>query len=86
MYNEIDGCSKELAVISYKLGLTLGERFWDDLTLDPPTKLPDIMVHIERYARLENDVKLVERLEAMTSRRESSTWHHKKVQRSAKGR
>ncbi|GFS46134.1 hypothetical protein Acr_00g0100320 [Actinidia rufa] len=38
-YNEIEECFEELAVASYKLGLTLGERLWKNLTLDPPTDL-----------------------------------------------
>ena len=28
LYNEIKRCSKELAVVSYKLGLTLDEKLW----------------------------------------------------------
>ena len=29
--------------------------------MDPPADLPDLMAHIERYARLEDDAKYVER-------------------------
>ena len=36
LYNEIDGCSEKLAVVSYELTLTPEEMLWDDLTLDPP--------------------------------------------------
>ena len=32
-FNEVKECSEEFAVASYKLGLTLGERIWEDLTL-----------------------------------------------------
>ena len=35
MYNEIEECSKELAVVSYKLKITLGYKFWKDLMLNP---------------------------------------------------
>ena len=35
MYNEIEECSEELVVASYKLGLTLGERLWENLTFNP---------------------------------------------------
>ena len=38
-YNEIEECSEELAVASYKLKLTLGEGLWENLTLDPTTDL-----------------------------------------------
>ena len=38
-YNEIEECSEELAVASYKLGLTLGKRLWENVTLNPPTDL-----------------------------------------------
>ncbi|GFS40881.1 hypothetical protein Acr_00g0071010 [Actinidia rufa] len=47
IYNEIEECSEELAVPSYKLGLTLGERLWENLTLDPPTDLWDLMSRFE---------------------------------------
>ena len=39
LYNEIDGCSEELIVLSYKLRLMPEEKLWDDLTLKPPTEL-----------------------------------------------
>ncbi|GFY96793.1 hypothetical protein Acr_11g0010990 [Actinidia rufa] len=56
-YNEIEECSEELAVVSYKLGLTLRERLWENLTLDPPINLRDLMSRVEMFARLEDDVK-----------------------------
>ena len=45
-------------MVSYKLGLTLGEKLCDDLTL-PPTDLQDLMSPMEMYARLEDDVRQV---------------------------
>ena len=36
LYNEIDGCSEKLAVVSYELTLTPEEMLWDDLPVDPP--------------------------------------------------
>ena len=39
LYNEIEGCLEELAVVSYTLGLSLSEKLWDNLTLNPPTDL-----------------------------------------------
>ncbi|GFZ01023.1 hypothetical protein Acr_14g0006580 [Actinidia rufa] len=55
--NRIEDCSKELAIASYKLGLALGERLWENLTLDPPINLQDLMFRVEMFARLEDDVK-----------------------------
>ena len=49
MYKEIEECSKELAVASYKLGLTLGERLWENLMLNPPTDLQDLMSRVEIF-------------------------------------
>ncbi|GFY96858.1 MICOS complex subunit, putative [Actinidia rufa] len=49
---------EEFVVVSYKLGLTLREKLFDDLTLDPTTKLPDLMARVEKYARLEDDSNL----------------------------
>ena len=39
IYNEIEEFSKELVVVNYKLRTIPGEKLWDDLTLNPPTKL-----------------------------------------------
>ncbi|GFZ18263.1 hypothetical protein Acr_27g0000020 [Actinidia rufa] len=59
-YNEIEKCSKELAVANYKLGLTSGERYWEDLTLNPLADLRDPMSQVEMFARLEDDVRQAE--------------------------
>ncbi|XP_057506017.1 uncharacterized protein LOC130789309 [Actinidia eriantha] len=56
-YNEIEECSEESAVASYKLGLTPEERLWENLTLNPPTDLRDLMSRVKMFARLEYDVK-----------------------------
>ncbi|GFS32006.1 hypothetical protein Acr_00g0020340 [Actinidia rufa] len=45
-YNEIEECSKELVVASYKLGLTPGKRLWENLTLNPLTDLWDLMSQV----------------------------------------
>ena len=57
MYNEIEECSEELAVASYKLGLTSREKLWKNLTLDPPIDLQDLLSRVKMFARLEDDVK-----------------------------
>ncbi|GFZ09797.1 hypothetical protein Acr_21g0003960 [Actinidia rufa] len=38
-YNETEERFEELAVVSYKLGLTPGEKLWEDPMLNPPTDL-----------------------------------------------
>ncbi|GFY93944.1 hypothetical protein Acr_09g0003900 [Actinidia rufa] len=55
-YNEIEEYSKALAVVSYKVGLTPGERIWKDLSLSPSVDLLDLMFWVEMFARLEDDV------------------------------
>ena len=60
MYTEIKGYSEELAVVSYKLGLTPGKKLWDDLMLNSLTDLWDLMSRVQMYARLEDDVKQAE--------------------------
>ena len=56
MNNEIEKCSKELVVVSYKLRLTSGEKLWEDLMLNPLVDLRYLMSQIEMFARLEDDV------------------------------
>ncbi|GFY91144.1 hypothetical protein Acr_07g0013400 [Actinidia rufa] len=50
LYNEIEDYSKELAVFNYKLGLSSGKKLYDDLTLNPPINLQDLMTRVEIYA------------------------------------
>ena len=57
IYNEIEECSEELVVASYKLGLILRERLWKNLTLDPLTDLRDLMSRVKMFAQLEDDAK-----------------------------
>ena len=55
-YNEIEECSKELVVSSYKLGLALGKRPWEYLTLNPPADLWDRMSWVKMFVRLEDEI------------------------------
>ena len=57
-----------MAVVSYKLGLTLGERLWKNLTLNHSTKLQDLMSQVEMFAWLEDDVKQAEKVARITTR------------------
>ncbi|GFS30539.1 hypothetical protein Acr_00g0012510 [Actinidia rufa] len=70
-YNEIEECSEEMAVASYKLGLAPGDRLWENLTLDPPTGLWDLMSRVEMFARLEDDVRESEKTEGKVGRGEA---------------
>ncbi|XP_057481985.1 uncharacterized protein LOC130768895 [Actinidia eriantha] len=76
-YNEIEECSEEMAVASYKLGLAPGDRLWENLTLDPPTDLRDLMSQVEMFARLEDDVRQAERTEGKVSHSEVSVKKRK---------
>ncbi|GFY92772.1 GPI-anchored adhesin-like protein, putative [Actinidia rufa] len=64
-------CSEEMAVASYKLGLSPGDRLWENLTLDPPTGLRDLMSRVEMFARLEDDVRESEKSEGKLGRGEA---------------
>ncbi|GFS42555.1 hypothetical protein Acr_00g0080510 [Actinidia rufa] len=55
---------------SYKLGLTPGERLWENSTLDPPTDLRDLMSCVEMFAQLEDDVKQAKKVIGTSSRSE----------------
>ncbi|GFY95201.1 hypothetical protein Acr_10g0005860 [Actinidia rufa] len=57
LYSEIEQCSEELAIASYNLGLTSSEKLWDDLMVNSPAKLQDLLTRVEMYARLEEDVE-----------------------------
>ncbi|GFS30010.1 hypothetical protein Acr_00g0009670 [Actinidia rufa] len=76
-YNEIEECSEEMAVASYKLGLSSGDRLWRNLTLDPPTSLQDLMSRVEMFARLEDDVRESEKAEGKLGRAEASVKRRK---------
>ncbi|GFY94695.1 hypothetical protein Acr_10g0000800 [Actinidia rufa] len=71
-YNEIEECSEEMAVASYKLGLAPGDRLWENLTLDPPTDLRDLMSRVEIFARLEDNVRQAEKTEGKVGHREAT--------------
>ena len=67
LYNRIEECSKELDVVSYRLGLTLREKLWEELILSPPTNLRDLMTQVEMFAWLKDDVLQAERATGSSS-------------------
>ncbi|GFZ02249.1 hypothetical protein Acr_15g0008570 [Actinidia rufa] len=72
-YTEIEECSEEMAVASYKLGLAPGDRLWENLALDPPTDLRDLMSRVEMFARLEDEVRQAEKAEGRVGRGEAES-------------
>ncbi|GFY97538.1 hypothetical protein Acr_12g0000790 [Actinidia rufa] len=68
IYNEIEECSEEMAVASYKLGLAPRDRLWENLMLDPLTGLRDLMSRVEMFARLEDDVRQAEKTKGKVGR------------------
>ncbi|GFZ14402.1 hypothetical protein Acr_24g0005920 [Actinidia rufa] len=75
-YNEIEKCSEEMAVASYKLGLAPRDRLWENLTR-PPTGLRDLMSWVEMFTRLEDDVRQVEKIEGKVGRNEAPVKRQK---------
>ena len=58
-------------MVIYKLGMTPGEKLSEDLMLNLPTDLRDLMMRFEMFARLEEDVRQDERAMGSSSRGES---------------
>ena len=54
-------------MVSYKFGLTLGEKLWKDLPLNPSTNLQDLMSRMEMFSWLEDDVRQAERASGSSS-------------------
>ena len=79
LYNEIKECSEELAVVSYKLELTLGEKLWEDMTLNPPADLRNLMTQLEMFARLEDDVKQAKWATGSSFQGDSSFKKHREI-------
>ncbi|XP_057461870.1 uncharacterized protein LOC130752096 [Actinidia eriantha] len=77
IYNEIEEYSEEMAVASYKLKLAPGDRLWENLTLDPPNGLRNLMSWVEMFARLKDDVRQAEKTESKTSRDETQAKRRK---------
>ena len=59
-----------MGVASYKDRLTPGKRLWENLMLNPPTDLQDLISWVEMLARLEDDVKQAKKAIGTTARGE----------------
>ncbi|GFY80910.1 hypothetical protein Acr_01g0007190 [Actinidia rufa] len=75
-YNEIEEFSKDLAVVSSKLGLIPRERLWENLTLNPQTNLQDLMSYVEMFDWLEDDVRQAEKATRNDGSLEPHGCHH----------
>ncbi|GFS38479.1 hypothetical protein Acr_00g0057730 [Actinidia rufa] len=53
------------------------KRLWENLTLDPPTGLRDLMSRVEMFARLEDDVRESEKTEGKLGRGEAPVKRRK---------
>jgi hypothetical protein len=54
-YNDIDGCGEDMAVRTFKLGLSLSTGLRQSLTKCPPTSLRKLMDRIEQFIRVKED-------------------------------
>ena len=64
-------------MVSYQLGLTLGEKIWEDLMPNPPVDLQDLMSWMEMFACLGDDVRQAEQASGSSSRGDGSFKRHK---------
>uniref|UniRef100_A0A2N9HFM3 F-box domain-containing protein n=1 Tax=Fagus sylvatica TaxID=28930 RepID=A0A2N9HFM3_FAGSY len=55
LYNEVEGCSAEIAVKNFKLGLAPSSELRQALTRRPAKNIQDLMSRIEQYVRVEED-------------------------------
>ncbi|GFS36376.1 hypothetical protein Acr_00g0045620 [Actinidia rufa] len=61
-----------MVVASYKLRLALGDRLWENLTLDPLTDLRDLMSRVKMSERLEDNVRKTKKTEGKVGRGEAT--------------
>ena len=55
MYNEIDGDFEDVAVRTFKVGLPTKHDLRKSLTMKPALSMRQLMDHIDKYKRLEED-------------------------------
>jgi phosphotransferase system HPr-like phosphotransfer protein len=56
-YNDIDGCSEEVAIKAFKLGLPIDSGLRQSLIKRPLSSLVKLMNKIDQFVRLEEDGK-----------------------------
>ena len=55
-YNEIEECSEQLAVAQFKIGLPREHRLRQSLMKKQASGAQDLMLRIEQYTRVEEDI------------------------------
>ena len=55
LYNEIEGEWPQVAIASFGHGLILDSTFYNDLIMEQPTSLDDLICRTEKHSRLEED-------------------------------
>ena len=55
VYNEVDGCTEEIAIKIFKLGLDLESELRHNLSRRPAKSMRDLMSQIEQFVRVEDD-------------------------------
>jgi hypothetical protein len=55
IYNEVDGCTKEITVKTFKLGLDPDSELRQNLTRRPAKSMRDLMSRIEQFVQVEDD-------------------------------
>ena len=57
LYNEIGGGNEKVATSTFRLGLPKDSELRESLTKRPPENMWQLMRHIEKYKRLEDDLE-----------------------------
>ena len=55
VYNEVDGCTEEIAIKTFKLGLDPKSELRHNLSRRPAKSMRDLMSRIEQFVRVEDD-------------------------------
>jgi hypothetical protein len=55
MYNEVDSCTEEIAIKTFKLGLDPESELRHNLSRRPAKSMRDLMSQIEQFVRVEDD-------------------------------
>jgi hypothetical protein len=55
VYNEVDSCTEEIAIKTFKLGLDLESELRHNLSRRPAKSMRDLISWIEQFVRVEDD-------------------------------
>ena len=54
-FNEIDGDFEDMAIRTFKVGLPTKHDMWKSLTMKPACSMCQLMNHIDKHKRVEED-------------------------------